>query len=355
MVHAVTGKVIPAVMSNTITRSRKTLVGAIALSGLVIARHVIDFNDNRRLLNQSYALIQRLKESEARARSLLQYGSDIILVLDADFIIRYISPSIQRITGVPPEELMNMSLVERLHPDDRASGQAFLEASSQIPDFISRVEVRIRHIDGPWLHVEGICSNQLQNPNVEGIVINARDITDRKMLEAQLVQQANHDSLTGLPNRKYFVEQLEQALEPGADQPGRRGVLFLDLDLFKEINDSLGHSFGDELLVQMGKRLQDWAGPGMLPARLGGDEFTVLVNSVQHDAELLRITRELQGLLDQPYSIGEHSVTMSPSIGIAVGQPGLDAADDVLRRADTAMYEVKASRRPVRGKLIHAD
>ena len=323
------------------------VLGTIVLSGLVVGRQVLAFNDNHRLLHQSYELSQQLRESEARFRSLVQHGSDIILLLDATYTIRYISPSILRITGVPPEALADQPLLDRLHPDDRAAARTFLESSVRQAGFIGRLEVRIRHAEGSWLHVEAICSNQLQNPNVEGIVINARDITDRKMLEARLVNQANHDSLTGLANRKHFVEHLEQALHQDADAAEQIAVLFLDLDLFKHVNDSLGHSCGDELLVQVATRLREWAGTGMLPARLGGDEFTVLVRTVHQEAELLRITNDLQEKLDQSYMIGEHVVKMSPSIGIALGQSGRDVADDILRRADTAMYRVKAGRRPL--------
>ena len=323
------------------------VLGTIALSGLVVARQVLAFNDNHHLLNQSMALSQRLQEREARFRSLVQHGSDIILLLDARYCIRYISPSVLRITGVRPEDLIDQPLLDRLHPEDQAIAREFLQTSVDSSELIGRLEVRIRHAEGSWLHVEAICSNQLHDPTVQGIVINARDVTDRKMLEARLVFQANHDSLTGLANRKHFLEQIEHALQVDNNPEARIAVLFLDLDRFKYLNDNLGHSFGDELLVKLAARLHAWAGPGLLPARLGGDEFTVLVDSDHDTAEIQRLTDNLQGVLDQPYLIDGHVVQMSPSIGIAIGIPGEDQADDMLRRADTAMYQVKADRRPL--------
>ena len=254
-----------------------------------------------------------------------------------------------RVTGVPPEMLLDQVLLEKLHPDDQAAALTFLDSGVSSPGFMGQLEVRNLHAEGSWLDVEAFCSNQLQNPMVEGIVINARDITDRKMLEARLVAQANHDPLTNLPNRKHFMTLLDQALLPDHDgQPGLMAILFLDLDGFKQVNDRLGHACGDELLQTMVARLHEWAGVGVTPARLGGDEFTVLVEPAHDGSNVQRLARDLQGILDRPYLIAGNVINMSPSIGIGYGVPGYDQADDVLKRADTAMYQAKAQRRPLR-------
>lgn len=321
------------------------LVGAPIVAGLLVARQVLATAEIRRLLERSMALSKRLRESEARFRSLVQHGSDIMLVLDKDARIRYISPSLERVTGVPPEQVQNQPLMERIHPDDRETVAAFLRAAAAKPGFSGTVEVRIRHTDGSCIHVEAVASNQLDNPNVRGIVVNARDITDRKQLEASLVWQANHDVLSGLPNRKLFLDELEQALALEIGSQQMVGVLFLDLDGFKQVNDSLGHTTGDHLLVAVAERLKEYVTDGVMAARLGGDEFTVLLTSVTGYHEICDVARDIQERLDAPYVVEGHVIEISPSIGIALGTPGVDRADDVLRRADGTMYRAKAQRK----------
>jgi PAS domain S-box-containing protein len=223
-----------------------------------------------------------LRASEERFRSLVQNSSDVISIVDADGAVRYHSESVRRVLGYDPGELVDGDPLTLVHPDDRERVARFVAEAALRPGVTPAETWRVRHRDGTWLHSETVAANLLEDPNVRGLVLNTRDVSDRKELEAQLVHQAFHDGLTGLANRTLFAERVEHAL--ARDGKGDLAVLFIDLDDFKHVNDSLGHAAGDQLLVAAARRLQGCLRPTDTAARLGGDEFAVLLERVT-DAE----------------------------------------------------------------------
>jgi diguanylate cyclase (GGDEF)-like protein/PAS domain S-box-containing protein len=286
---------------------------------------------------------QEVGRSEARFRSLVQSGTDVIVVLDADSVVRYLSPSSQRVTGYLPEEIVGSDGRDSVHPDDLPTLRAVIANLLARPSTHPTFEVRLRHRDGSWRTMEAVAANKLDDPAVTGLVINARDVTDRKALEAQLLHQAFRDSLTGLANRALFLDRLEHAsvrVHRGAES---LAVLFVDLDDFKLINDSLGHEAGDDLLRQTADRLRECVRTGDTVARLGGDEFTVLLEGIESMDEPLAIAARIGERLAEPVRFGEREVVVRASVGIALLTAESVAPLEVLRRADVAMYAAKRS------------
>jgi diguanylate cyclase (GGDEF)-like protein len=202
-------------------------------------------------------------------------------------------------------------------------------------------ECRVAHADGSWREVDSVMTNLLDDPDVEAIVLNSRDVTDRRSLERTLNRQTFHDSLTGLANRALFVDRVTHALDRAERQAGPVAVLFVDLDDFKMVNDSLGHPAGDELLVAVAERLAASIRPGDTVARFGGDEFALLLESGQMPEAAHVVATRIAKALEVPIQIGTEDVSMRASIGIALGQPPVDSPDGLLRDADLAMYMAK--------------
>jgi diguanylate cyclase (GGDEF)-like protein/PAS domain S-box-containing protein len=280
------------------------------------------------------------RRSEARYRALVQLSSDMIAVVAADGTIQYHSPAIEQILGHAPDAFIGKNVVSLLHPDDR------LRAVNRLCDIDAhngsqRNEFRVRHRDGNWRQFETIASNHIDDPTVGGIVINLRDITQRKELEDQLAHQALHDPLTGLPNRALFLDRLEQALAARPRRGGLVAVVYIDLDNFKLINDSLGHAAGDNLLKTVATRLRASVRAEDTAARLGGDEFTILLANLGDKHAALSVVEDVQRQLVDPIDLGGRSVVITGSCGIAFAEPD-DLAGDVLREADLAMYAAKA-------------
>ncbi len=289
-------------------------------------------------------LYAEVQSSEARFRSLVQNASDVIAILDAEGSRRYVSPGIERALGYTPDELIGANVFDLIHQDDLPrTRRLFAELLEQVGG-TSQAELRLRHRDGSWRWFDVVGTNLLANPNVGGVVINSRDVTERKAFEARLARQAFYDPVTALPNRALFIDRLDRALEEERRGGGAVGVLFLDLDRFKVINDSLGHEAGDRALVIVGERLGACLRPGDTVARFGGDEFTVLLEGCDV-AEAARIADRVQAVLRSPVQLTGHEVLLGASVGIAVSAPGLDRPGDLLRAADTALYQAKAAGR----------
>ena len=182
--------------------------------------------------------------------------------------------------------------------------------------------------------------NLLDNPRVRGVVVTSRDVTDRKLLAEQLTRLAFHDPLTGLPNRALYMDRLAHALKRTLRTGEPVAVLFLDLDGFKRVNDSLGHDAGDELLKIAAERVRSSIRPSDTVARLGGDEFTVVLDGADA-AAAANVAGRLVARLAEPVPLGERAVAIGTSIGVAIKQSSLDQPDDLLRQADAAMYQAK--------------
>ncbi len=287
---------------------------------------------------------EKLRQSEKRFRSLTQNASDIITLLEVDGTIKYESPSIERILGYRPEELVGKNAFDYVHPDDLQQVlSAFAEGLAN-PELYSSTEYRFRHRDGSWRYVESIVSNLLDDPDVGELVVNSRNITERKHIEEQLKHQALHDLLTDLPNRQLFMDRLKQALRRTKRRKGRKkvGVLFMDLDNFKVVNDSLGHEIGDRLLVAVAERLKGCLRPEDTLARFGGDEFTVLIDKVEDPADAVRVARRIIEAHREPFVLAGQQLFVKPSIGISLGEAHTTPSpEEMLRDADTAMYRAK--------------
>lgn len=406
---------------------------------------------------------EELKKSEERLRAILvQYGTDIITILEADGTIRYESPALERMMGYRPEERVGKSVFEYLHPDELEAARRRFADFLENQELNAPTEYRFRHADGSWRYLEATASNLLDDPDVRGIVINtrdvserrqmeqevreseerfrtvveqaadalfihdldgrlvdvnqqaceslgytkdelltlsvtdietnlepggfaklwqriisegpitldgihrrkdgtdfpvevrvglleinggqlmlaaARDITERKALEEELSYQAFHDSLTGLPNRALFLDRLEHAL--ARRDPGATAMLFLDLDNFKAVNDSLGHDVGDKLLVSVAERLWGCMRPEDTVARFGGDEFTILLEGLTDVDGARGAAERLMECLQTLFEVADQEIFLTTSIGIALSVSGRESPTDLMRNADVALYRAK--------------
>ena len=286
---------------------------------------------------------EELRKAEERFRSLVQNALDVITLVGADGAIRYESPSVERVLGYKPEDLVGTSILEHVHPEDVGRVRRSLaEGLNVVGTTGVKIECRFRHADGSWRHLEALGSNLLSDPSVGSIVVNSRDVTERKALEERLEHQAFHDPLTGLPNRSLLSNRFEQAAGR-ADRAGKHlAILYLDLDGFKSVNDSLGHEAGDRLLVAVAERLGAHSRLGDTVARLGGDEFCVLAEDVGGVEGAARVAGRVREGLREPFLIEGRRISVSASIGAAVRAPGEDLSlDRLLREADAAMYRAK--------------
>jgi diguanylate cyclase (GGDEF)-like protein/PAS domain S-box-containing protein len=286
------------------------------------------------------------RQSEARFAALWENSSDVMTILQADSTITYQTPSVRRVMGYDPDELVGLKLIDWLmHPED---GPRFMMILSEMGKDVDHgpalVEFRWRHHDGRWLHVESLVSDLTWNPNVRGIVLNTRDVSERKSFEEQLSHQAFHDSITGLANRALFRDRVEHALARQIRDDHSVAVLFLDIDDFKTINDSLGHAAGDQLLNKVGERIQKSLRAADTAARLGGDEFGILLEDSGY-GRAAEVAERVLAAFEAPLSLEGKDVFVRASIGIARGdvdRKGASAAEDLLRNADVAMYSAKS-------------
>jgi diguanylate cyclase (GGDEF)-like protein/PAS domain S-box-containing protein len=288
------------------------------------------------------------RKSEARFSSLVQNSSDVVMVVDADSTIRYVSPSVARVLGHAASDLEGTRLTQLVHPDDQARVLQFLTVGARESDeHPALTEFRLRHHDDFWLYAEAVRTNLLNDMNVRGIVLNTRDVSERKAFEEQLAHQAFHDSITGLANRALFRDRVEHALQRQHRMGTPVSVLFMDLDDFKTINDSLGHAAGDLLLAEVGDRVKQCVRTGDTAARLGGDEFAVLLENATDGAEAAEVASRILAALQGPFHLEDKQVFVRASIGISSADQARDSgpegAENLLRNADVAMYMAKES------------
>ncbi|WP_328558100.1 putative bifunctional diguanylate cyclase/phosphodiesterase [Streptomyces sp. NBC_00358] len=298
------------------------------------------------MLLDNITLTQELAQKENHFRSLVQGSSDVIMIAAPNGILRYVSPAAAGVYGRDAEELVGSELASLIHPEDLGcvvhEVRRFL-AASHAEEPTTRIECRFRSGDGGWLNVESTV-----NRHHGGLIFNSRDVTERVRLQAQLQHNAEHDPLTDLPNRALFTRRVQQALSGRRSSDRGTAVLFIDLDGFKAVNDTIGHQAGDELLVQAARRLQDSVRHGDTAARLGGDEFAALIvgdggrDRTAREQQIMELADRLRIRLSQPYCIDGNDVRVAASIGVGFAEPGLGAGE-LLRNADLAMYRAKAA------------
>jgi diguanylate cyclase (GGDEF)-like protein/PAS domain S-box-containing protein len=309
------------------------------------------------------------RRAARRFSALVQASTDVIAVIAPDGRHTYLSPSTEAVMGYSPAELVGEHFGTLLHPDDAAQvdalhaamradadgdvdahadvdahGDVDAPARARFGAREHRLELRVRHADGRWRWHEAIARNLLHDPAVRGVVINHRDITERRQFQDRLAYEASHDTLTGLANRPAFLAGLDRALAQAEAQGGRCAVIFVDLNGFKQVNDSWGHKSGDALLIGFARVLQDNVLGTDTVARLGGDEFGVVLGNIDSTANAEAVARRIIHALAEPIDTDGHPIYARASIGIALsglsgtGGPG---AEELLHRADLAMYEAK--------------
>jgi diguanylate cyclase (GGDEF)-like protein/PAS domain S-box-containing protein len=280
------------------------------------------------------------RRSERRLESLIHNSSDVILIIDEAEAVRFASSASDRVLGYPPGDLVGRTMSDLLRPEEATRVLAFLESVVRTKDVgTASVEFELRHVDGRWLNVEALASNLVHDPDVSGVVLNVRDVSERKAFEEQLAHQAFYDSLTNLPNRALFLDRIQHALARRYRTADPLTVYFLDLDDFKTVNDSLGHTAGDQLLVQVAERIRSCLREADTAARFGGDEFAILVE--EGLGEPGNLAERILARFKEPYVLDGVEVQVSATIGIATR--AIDStAVELLRDADAAMYSAKA-------------
>jgi PAS domain S-box-containing protein len=304
----------------------------------------------RRELNQRNQLFEAITENAA----------DMIAVVDCAGGRLYNSPAYEKVLGYSSEELRLTSSVEQIHPEDR---QRVVEAAekARLTGRGEQLEYRMRHKDGTWRTLESVAT-AIRNEEglIERLVIVNRDITERKRAEETLAHNTLHDNLTNLPNRTLFLDRVRHAVELSQRHPSYKfAVLFIDLDEFKVLNDSLGHAAGDALLIQIARRLTAsirtvdvisrsglTEGTATIAseeslARLGGDEFTLLLEGIRDCGDAIRIAERIQERLRIPFDVGGHEVVTTASVGIAFCATSYSNSEDLVRDAEIAMYRAK--------------
>ncbi|MGH9419057.1 MAG: diguanylate cyclase domain-containing protein, partial [Thermoanaerobaculia bacterium] len=282
-----------------------------------------------------------LEKREQRFRALVEKSWSGVALLDADLAFTYSGASTERLLGYSDDDLSGTSFLAYIHPRERETMRETMVSLTSGAAHESQCELRFRHKNGMWIWLEAFAQNMLHDESVGAIVLNYRDVTQRKATEKQLEYQAYYDALTGLPNRLLFRDRVIYALAQA--RRNRRGVavLYLDLDHFKLVNDSLGHSLGDGLLTEVAARLQGCVRASDTISRLGGDEFTILLIDTSSSEAIASVARKILQSLARPFRVEGHELFVTASIGISIFPSDGDEVETLLKSADSAMYRAK--------------
>jgi diguanylate cyclase (GGDEF)-like protein/PAS domain S-box-containing protein len=312
--------------------------GAIVVTALVVGRQIHTARENATLMT-----VQASAREAARFQVLIKNASDVILVTDPAGRITFATPSAEPLFKREPTALEGASITALLDPAEAPMVMALLGAAAERPGISAPSVFQVAGADARW--VEMRVSNLLDDPLVSGLVATIHDITERRAFEQQLEAQALHDPLTGLANRVLFADRVEQAIVRARRSRRLPAVLYLDLDDFKRINDTLGHAAGDQVLVEVARRIRDAVRGEDTAGRLGGDEFAVLIDETRDVNEAVTLANRLAAAFAPPFEAGGSQLPIACSIGIVRSDQGGASSGELLRNADIAMYAAKREAR----------
>lgn len=302
------------------------------------------------MLQTLSAALSRIEVSERHLRSLVQNATDVISVVGDDLRLRWQADSIRTVLGHNPRGMLGKPVLDLVHEDDRPVLERYFKNARGHEGLVETLALRVRHSGGSYRHVEVVAANRLHDDSVRGFVLTMRDATDRLQLEGKLrdlaVQRehdALHDPLTNLPNRRQLFAHLEKSVARARDESQSLALLLIDLDHFKELNDTLGHGAGDALLAELRPRLTTALEGSELVARIGGDEFAVLLSLEQGTEEALESGKRLLAAIQQPFLYQQLSIVVRASVGIALYPTHAQDVETLMQRADVAMYSAKGS------------
>jgi diguanylate cyclase (GGDEF)-like protein/PAS domain S-box-containing protein len=308
-----------------------------ALGLLLMVRQTVLLREDATVRERRAALMV-----EQRYASLIANASDVIMIVDLGGLVRFASPATERTLGLKPADIVGRRLTELWTGEDSERLRMFLDDVAGT-EGVSVGPEELRLVRGSSRYVlEIVGSNLARDPAVNGLSLNFRDISERKALEEQLRELAFHDPLTLLANRNLFRDRVQHALTLARRGRQSVAVMFLDLDNFKDINDTLGHDAGDQLLQAVAQRLVKATRAADTVARLGGDEFGILLEDISTSAEAERVATSLIEALETPVSLGSNEVRIAATIGVAFSAPGA-GAEALLGKADIAMYHAKSA------------
>ncbi len=287
-------------------------------------------------LTLALALVGVTRRQTARFRSLVASSTDLVLVFGGGGC-RYASDSVSQMLGCEPGRLLGEGFFGFVSDDD-----AGIVRDTCAKGDPGELVFRVRDRFGEWRHLEARVTDMRTDRWVRSVVLNARDVTERIALEEELTRQAFHDGLTSLPNRALFRDRLDQALARSLRSNDKLAVLLLDLDGFKQVNDSLGHDAGDHLLRVVAARLDEECRASDTLARLGGDEFALLLEGAS-ETQAVKVSERLLDLVSQPVSVADRELSVTSSIGIVIHPGGRGESAPLIRDADVAMYAAKES------------
>jgi diguanylate cyclase (GGDEF)-like protein/PAS domain S-box-containing protein len=308
------------------------------LGGLIVIQIAIGLAGLSVSLLLALALVAATRRRTAHFRSIVSASTDLVFVFGEDGC-RYVSESVTATVGARASDMLGDEYAQFVHPDDLPIVR-MAQSRARPAQLVFRMSNQFEE----WRHLEAHVTDLRNDRHVRGVVMNARDVTERVRLEEELTHQAYHDGLTGVANRALFRDRLDQAIALSARTRAAFSVVLVDLDGFKGVNDSLGHDAGDELLTAVARRFEDALRPGDTIARFGGDEFGLLLDGAD-EPQAVAIGHRLLERLSEPVEVAGHQLSLGASLGVAVYPRDGDHAEDLVRRADVAMYAAKEAGR----------
>jgi diguanylate cyclase (GGDEF)-like protein/PAS domain S-box-containing protein len=302
------------------------------------------------LLSQSlFAALRASEIIQRRLTSIVQNSTDVVTIVGEDLRVRWQAASIRGVLSQEPDAIVGTHVHNLVHPDDRSALDGYFAEAAGHPDHARNLTLRLVHGAGGYRHFDVVAANRLHDPSVSGYVLNMRDATDRRELESELrslaaqrEHDAMHDPLTGLANRRRLFARLEDATAEARAAKTKLSLLLIDLDHFKELNDTLGHQAGDRLLREIGPRLEAAVPSAELVARVGGDEFAVLLPAGTTAEQAGEIATTLERSIEEPFRFHGLTLLVRASVGIAMFPEHGRDVETLMQRADIAMYSAKA-------------